>query len=364
MSDYVIYGAEMSYFSGKARSYLRWKGVDFEERDAGPDYYAEICIPTVGYPVIPVLVAPDGDIIQDTTLIIEHFEENKSLQPSFTPQGPVQNLVSYLLELFADDWLLIPAMHYRWAHDADTTFLEFGMNSAPGASEEEQRSIGEKRGAMFRNFVEVLGAEPHMTAIIETEWLTFLKELEAHFRVHPYLLGGRPCIGDFALVGALYAHMYRDVTAGSLMRNQALSVARYVERMMWPSGQALGHYLKDDTIPETLTPILKRIMQEQIPCLADVATHLATWKQDNPNDPIPRIIGQHEFKNGGQSANRVMMPYPIWMLGRAKSVYDALSNEDRERVTAIFSKSGGDRLADLEIATPVKLEDYKIQWAD
>lgn len=363
MSNYVMYGAEISYFSGKARSYLRWKDIQFEERQAGPKFYSEICIPTVGYPVIPVVVAPNGDLIQDTTLIIEHFEKDKALEPSFTPEGSVQNLVSHLIELFADDWLLIPAMHYRWVHDARTTLLEFGMNNAPGASEEKQRAIGEERSAMFRGFVGMLGAVPHMKETIEAEWFAVLKELEVHFRAHPYLLGERPCIGDFALVGALYAHMYRDATAGTLMRNEALSVARYVERMMWPSGEAIGEYLDGDTVPETLAPILKRMMREEMPCLVDVAKQLANWKEANPGEPIPRVIGMHKFTHGGKTAERVMMPYPLWMLDRAKGIHDNMSPDDRARATALLLEFEGRHFIDLKIPAPVKLEDYKIQWA-
>ena len=31
MADYTLYGSQASLFTGKARGYLRWKGVNFEE---------------------------------------------------------------------------------------------------------------------------------------------------------------------------------------------------------------------------------------------------------------------------------------------------------------------------------------------
>lgn len=37
--NYLLYGSEMSYFSGKARAYLRWKGIDFEERNSDEKFY-------------------------------------------------------------------------------------------------------------------------------------------------------------------------------------------------------------------------------------------------------------------------------------------------------------------------------------
>ena len=75
MSDYLLDGSEMFYFSGKARAYLRWKGIDFEERNSDEKFYNEVCIPRIGYPMIPLVITPDDQTIQDTTLIMDYFEQ-------------------------------------------------------------------------------------------------------------------------------------------------------------------------------------------------------------------------------------------------------------------------------------------------
>ena len=118
MSSYTLYGGPLSYFTGKARAYLNWKGVDYEERLATRDVYAEIIIPRIGYPMIPLLISSDDQAIQDTTEIIDHFEDRDG-DPSVFPDGPRQRLAAHLLELYGDEWLVIPAMHYRWAHNRD-----------------------------------------------------------------------------------------------------------------------------------------------------------------------------------------------------------------------------------------------------
>ena len=51
---------------------------------------------------------------------------------------------------------------------------------------------------------------------IEKSWKAMLYDLTVHFDAHPYLLGGKPCIGDFSLAGMTYAHLYRDPVPGVL----------------------------------------------------------------------------------------------------------------------------------------------------
>src|SRR5215510_7357381 len=107
---YVLIGAEASQFSGKARSFLRWKGVDFSERTATPEVYRDLVEPRIGFAVIPILITPDGETVQDSADIIDHVDRAEP-GPSVFPDGPVQKLASLLLELYADEWLVIPAMH-------------------------------------------------------------------------------------------------------------------------------------------------------------------------------------------------------------------------------------------------------------
>ena len=74
MPDYTLYGAEVSYFTGKARAYLDWRGVDYVEELATQQVYRDIILPSVGWPVIPVMKTPSGEIVQDTADIIAHVE--------------------------------------------------------------------------------------------------------------------------------------------------------------------------------------------------------------------------------------------------------------------------------------------------
>ena len=36
-AEYLLYGAQLSLYTGKARAYMRYKGLDWEEQLATPD---------------------------------------------------------------------------------------------------------------------------------------------------------------------------------------------------------------------------------------------------------------------------------------------------------------------------------------
>jgi 4-hydroxybenzoyl-CoA reductase subunit alpha len=52
--------------------------------------------------------------------------------------------VALLFEVYGDEWLVIPAMHYRWNYNLDFILEEFGKTLIPDASPEEQYAVGEK----------------------------------------------------------------------------------------------------------------------------------------------------------------------------------------------------------------------------
>ena len=80
-----------------------------------------------------------------------------------------------------------------------------------------------------------------------------------HFEQYPYLLGWKPCVGDFGLLAPMYAHLGRDPHPASLMQQRAPRVYRWVERMNRadqdvPEFFTAGtDFLKNDEVPETLT---------------------------------------------------------------------------------------------------------------
>ena len=151
MSTYRLIAAEASYYSGKVRAYLRYKGIPFEELLATRKLYQELPVFQGGVRSIPVLLTPEGEALTDSTDIID-FCEVRFPEPSVWPTAPLQRLVALFFEIYADEWLLLPAMHYRWSYreeNYDFVVREFGATLLPDAPADEQRQAGEKAAAVF-----------------------------------------------------------------------------------------------------------------------------------------------------------------------------------------------------------------------
>jgi glutathione S-transferase len=348
---YTLYGAEISYFTGKVRSYFRWKEIPFKEVQADVAIYKNLILPRVGFPVIPVVIAPDDSCLQDSTEIIDALETAFG-GPSVYPSTPRQHLAALLLEIYGDEWLVIPAMHYRWHHNREWAMRAFGALNAPDASADEQRAIGARRAEPFAKAAVLLGAEPHMHTAVETSYENLLGELSTHFQRYPFLFGTRPSIGDFGLIGPLYAHQYRDPKSGEHMRRVAPQVAQWVERMQHPSPLS-GDYLPDDDVPDTLLPVLRRMFNEQFPVLADSARQVSAWMTSHPGETLPRAIGMHAFTLEGEVGQRIIRPYSLWMLQRARDYYLSLDDNDKASVDAFLSQIGGE--AFIHFADPPRL---------
>ena len=100
---------EVSYFSAKVRPALRYKGLWVDERRAD---IGEILRRT-GFGFIPVVITPEDETWQDSTDIYRRLEERHPEPPLF-PGGAVQRMAAHLIEIYSDEFALIPAMHYRW----------------------------------------------------------------------------------------------------------------------------------------------------------------------------------------------------------------------------------------------------------
>lgn len=354
----TLYGAPPSLFSGKARSYLDWKGIEYTEKLPVDPVFVSKVVPAVGRPVIPVVELDDGTLLQDTTVIIDHLEAH-STGPSVYPETPRQRLAALLLECFGDEWLVIPAMHYRWHYNEEWIYSEFGKTALPGASAEEQYEAGKKRGAMFKGFVPMLGINEATAPAIEASYEALLADLDCHFAAHNFLFGSRPSIGDYGLIGPLYAHNYRDPKSGEMMKRLAPNVARWVERMIAPEPLS-GEFLPGDEVPETLLPILRRMMSEQVPYLAKVAQLLGDWAKANPSAEEPRAVGFTDFTVEGVTGQRAALPFGLWMFQRSLDYLATLTGEAGKDAEAMLGAVGGRAILDFEMPCRLNFEDFKL----
>lgn len=356
---YVLIGTEASQFSAKVRAYLRWKSVVFEARDATPEVYRDIIEPRVGYAVIPVLLTPEGGVVQDSGEIIDHVDAHTP-GSSARPGTPVQELVSRLLELYADEWLVIAGMHYRWTYNNDWIVAEFGRVSAPDAVRTEQVKIGGVIAAPVREACARYGVSEETQSGIEAHYEGFLADFSEHLRRHDFVLGGRPVLADFAFYGVLQAVLFRDPESGAHMERLAPTVVSWIERME-KARAGTGELVAGDEAPETLLPILKRQLAEQLPALADAARALAAWSVAQPNGArLKRSLGVHEFTIGGRWGRRGLFTFPLWRLQGIQDHYRAMTEADRARATNLLEAIGGRTLVDLPIPVRLARRDFRL----
>ncbi|MEZ4407778.1 MAG: glutathione S-transferase family protein [Polyangiales bacterium] len=341
---FLHYAAEVSLYSGKTRAYLRYRDVPFREVPPTLGVYRKVIVPNVGRPIIPVLQTPEGEILQDTTVIIDALEAR--LGPSVYPTTPAQRLVALLFELYGDEWLVMPAMHYRWHFKRENlAFIlrEFGEAGGADAPKWVRPLFGVIPALVFGGqYARYFGISRRNWSALEGSYEGFLRDFDAHLAVHPYLLGTRPSIGDFGLVAPLYAHLYRDPAPGKLMRAIAPNVARWVERMQHPPTPNRGAFLDDDAIPPTLDPMLRRMFTEQLPVLVDTVAKTDAWSRAHPSEErVPRVIGAHRYRLGDVEEERAVTPYSQWMFQRALDAYAALDEATKARVDPWLHELGG-----------------------
>ena len=357
MSVHRLYAAEVSLYSGKARAYLRYKQVDFQEVLPSLRVIREVLEPRTGARMIPVLITEDDEAIQDTTVIIDRVEQLVPERPVF-PQTPRQRFIAQLLELYADEWLLMPAMHYRWAyprHHLAFIAREFGALFQPEWPEWSHLFAGLPLVVYFGlGHGPVLGIDRKTRVEIERWYERFLARFERHLVEYDYVLGGAPTVADFGFMAPLYAHLWRDPYSGALMRRLAPRVYDWVERMNDPGAQQFGALAPDDSIPETLAPILRHALHEHLPIVLDTWARIGRWSREHPDEVrLPRFVGRHVFRLGASQSTRAVQSYTAWMSQRTFDAWRALGEADRQELRDWL---GGGLVAPLDFERPFDLE--------
>jgi glutathione S-transferase len=248
-----VFGVELSPYSVKVRSYFRYKGIPHRwvPRNASSeaDYRKHAKIP-----IVPLVVTPEGEGIQDSTPILDRFEREHP-QPSVHPDDPTAAFVSVLLEEFGDEWGNKWMFHYRWARpvDQDSAGGRLARNFVQAASDEQHAEVVAQIKDRMVNRVWFVGSNEQTAPQIEASFRTALPRLEAHLAERPYLFGGRPAYGDFGLFAQLY-ELWSDPTPGGLINGEAPNVLDWIHRMLWP--RAEGAFESWDSLAGTLQPFL------------------------------------------------------------------------------------------------------------
>ncbi len=248
MADrYRIFGSELSPYSVKVRSYFRYKGIPHEWVVRGPSNQAEYQR-HAKLPLIPLVVAPDGGALQDSTPILEAMERAFP-EPSIHPAEPLSAFVSALLEEYADEWGNKWMFHYRWWYEPDqwSCAERIARDQAPaGASAEQIRGLATAVRERMVPRIGFVGSSERTRPTIERSFERVLALLETHL--------ARRAFADFGLAPQLYESL-TDPTPGARIRAVAPHVQGWIERMLDPKGS--GAFEPWGALEPTLAPLLR-----------------------------------------------------------------------------------------------------------
>jgi len=348
MTDvHTLYAITHSLYSGRARSYLIKNHIPFVERSTGHESFKADILPQAKLPTIPTLLTPQGEVIRDGAAIIEHFESANG-RPCL-PATPRQKIVSALFDVVGTEGLLRPAMHYRWNfQEENLAFVHYhffhSQRDLPTRDDKTQHMMNR-----MRSVAQIWGVTDATKDLVETLYLEYLQALNTHFESLPYLLGWKPCIGDFGLIASMYAHLGRDPHPARVMQKNAVSVYRWVERMNRADQDVPeffnpgNDFLAQDEVPQSLLDVLKILAEDFVPETQAAASTINEWlAENNPQagEPAQRMLGTFDFSVRDVAITSMAQPYRFFLLQRVCDTYDALDAGGRAEVEAMLEACG------------------------
>ena len=392
---YTLFGSYASYYTAKTRSYLRKKGIPFVERlPSHPDFRGKVR-PVSGTAKIPQILTPEGEVVQDTVEILDYLEARFPDLPAI-PSTPRQKVFVHLMELLASEGLLMLAFQHRWLFtEENRTFvrMDFGRSFKPQGTDEELMKYGDVIGdnilgekvkhlmgddPEFHSFVDAFSRRgaptDELMARLDREYLGLLALMENHLTSHPWFLGGHPSAADYAIMGALHAHMGRDPAGLRLMQANAPRVFRWVEHMIVPDVQSPEFYDRTieypggDEVPDTALKILLYIanLYAERFVLGALAYNKAVERLAPEKgyvfdaENIDAVLPAETVSYQGEEREVAASLYHIWMLQRAQGDFAVLSDDDKVRVLEMLGAGLAADLVSVPLTTRVERVNNRI----
>ncbi|MEI7560100.1 MAG: glutathione S-transferase N-terminal domain-containing protein [Actinomycetes bacterium] len=400
MDKPVLYAMRSSLYSSKARSYLLKQGIEHLERPPGDPRYASEIMPHTGRWILPVLKTAEGEVIQDTVDITDHFDSLMPPERAAHPPVGAHAVLAHVFEMFGSEGLMRPALHFRWNFDEQNmpfvgedfgrglvlpgganTFesTSFDVDLADGVVDVKETRAGISKFAAdrMRALTIDFGVNPETIPEIERSYSEFLALFSAHLEVSPYLLGGRPTLGDFAFMGPLYAHLSRDPYPSAIMKREAWPVWRWVERMNSPIpdtgeyGETSTALFPDNGINRTLTDLLaymgREFADEVVAHMNFIDGYLSEHPDLTEGDIVGgkatrRTLGMVTWDWHDHEVTTHAIPYRILHLQRIQEDFSALSDQDQSELRSIMRDAGLEVLLDIKARRRLARADNREVW--
>ena len=375
----ILWAMPISAWSGKMRSYLNKKGIDFEERFPGdPRYHSDIQ-PAIGYFVVPVVEIADGTVMQDSTETMQYFERS-GIGRAMVPDEPRMATLAWMLNFFGSDLFLKPGMHYRWnflpTHE-ESLRRGFIQNTSKDLDLKERFRLGADFFNQARDYTVKFGVTSDSIPAIEESLIEAFAILDEHFKRYPYLLGGRPSVADSGLMTMFYAHLSRDLHPSAIMQKTSMHLFNWTERMNRAHAiygdypDVVETYFEFDALPDSLLAVLRYIFRD---CGMELKATVESYNDYVKNNPslargseleafgTPRsahpMFAQIHYELRGRPVVKMGMVDTIYQYQHITKVIENLAESERKGVSDLIRSTGGGWMLTTCAAPLLKYENY------
>ena len=314
-----------SPYSCKLRTYLNYKEIPYQRMRINLKAYYNDIVEKVGMSIMPVIITPDDQVMQDTSPIMEVFEKQYS-KHSCTPDDARLAFIMTLLEDFGDEYLTRFSMHYRWGNEINRTTLSHRLarSMSYGDVNMHAKTVAPMVLGRQSGFDGPLGLkDQNARNSLDKQLIDLLSILDKHFEQHQFLLGDRPSLADFAIYGHFYAHLYQDPYSAAIMEQYGSRTCNWMDTIT-EFGDSRGLVAQsefrdwldlDENTHTTLEQLLAFVGKTYIPFAAGTA--LAT------------SLGNKTFKANiyDLEVEFSTFQYRAWSFENVQNAHEALSTE-------------------------------------
>lgn len=324
-STYRLYGGLGSPYSMKMRAVMRYRRLPHQWISGAPQEVMAELFAKVKAPVIPVLVFPEGRVMNDSTPLIHELERRHPGERSILPEDEAQGFLAALLEDFADEWGTKAMFHYRWFRDRDQQ--QMGRWLAFDRLRGKGRQPIEHAAAMFRERqvgrMALVGCTPENAPLIEATAERIMDIFDAMATDEGYLFGSRPSLADFAWYGQL-SQLASDPTPHDVMQDRAAYLMRWLVNIDDASG--IEGAWRDPAAPPTqaATALLALAGEIYLPFLEANAR--------------AAMAGEETFtvELWGQPYSQGVFRYQVKCLAELRAAYARLSPAARQKLDPLL----------------------------
>lgn len=332
-----IFGATPSPYTQKMLSVFRYRHIPYTVHNGDiANKIAKLGVEVPKPVLLPTLLLKDaaGELVAttDSTPIIKRLE-NEFKERGIIPDDPALAFINYLLEDFGDEWVTKYMFHYRWYFEEDADIagtilplVDLAINT-PNELHSQYKELIAKRQI---DRLWVVGSNDETAELIDLSYKRFLKLMEEHLLVSPFLLGNKPSSSDFSFYGQLTQLVRFDPTPRKLAYEYSSRTVAWVDILEDLSGHDVENtsWTSLEESPDTLKNILKEVGKMYVPALLANA------------DALIKGAKIWEAEIDGAMWKQKTFNYQGKCLAWIKEEFDALNKDDKLRVKEYLQGTG------------------------